>query len=265
MGHVTVEVRQSVFWMTNTGILTTPDGSIVLVDPGVLPHELAAIAKRAGEGRLLAAISTHDDWDHVLWSADFPADVPRLAHPTTIRVLANERDDILRSLSRAESDLEVRWDHDLMGRLDPVTGESVVLGDIHIRFIPTPGHTAGHTSLWLGEEGILFAGDMLSDIDIPMLAQVPGVGEDYLRSLDTLEPLLETATMVMPGHGSPSDGPEARRRLEADRTYIEALIAWSTNAGQDLPTLEAMMPHDIRAGRPENVDAHRQNGAAVGM
>jgi glyoxylase-like metal-dependent hydrolase (beta-lactamase superfamily II) len=254
---------QSTFWMTNTGLITGADGSVVLVDPGVLPDELAEIARRAGKGRLRAAISTHEDWDHVLWSRDLPARIPRLALPETVRMLEMQRDEVLRSLAREEASLGVRWEHDLVGRLDPVETNPLVLGNMRITLVPTPGHTMGHASLWLEDDGVLFAGDMLSDVDIPMLAPVPGVARIYLRSLETLEAHLHAAMMIVPGHGTPCGREEARSRLDADRAYMESLIAWSDDGVPEPPNLNSLLPGDPRVLRHENIDAHRQNAAAI--
>ena len=45
----------------------------------------------------------------------------------------------------------------------------------------------------------------------------------YLATLERLEPLLEGATWVVPGHGPPVDGVRAAALLREDRAYLEAL------------------------------------------
>ena len=46
----------------------------------------------------------------------------------------------------------------------------------------------------------------------------------YLATLNRLEPLVEQADHVVPGHGGPIDGTQALAILREDRAYIEALI-----------------------------------------
>lgn len=244
-----VEVIQSDFWQTNTGIITAPDGTVVLVDPGVLPDEMTAIASRVGQGRVIAGIATHEDWDHVLWDAGFGTDIPRWAHPITARILAEHREAMLTSLRNAETDLGVAWDHDLIGRVTPVADRILTPGEsFAISLIPTPGHTEGHTSLWLEREHVLFAGDMLSDIDIPMLADLPDVARTYLGSLDTLSGYVAQADVVIPGHGARCDRDEAMRRLDLDRRYLNDLIGRAPAVNDD-----------PRMKRDANRDAHRDN------
>ena len=85
-------------------------------------------------------------------------------------------------------------------------------------------HARSHGALFLPEAGVLLAGDMLSDVEIPLLdlsADDP-VG-DYLAALTLLESV--GAGTVVPGHGRVGHGDELRRRIEADRRYLAALMA----------------------------------------
>jgi glyoxylase-like metal-dependent hydrolase (beta-lactamase superfamily II) len=45
----------------------------------------------------------------------------------------------------------------------------------------------------------------------------------YLATLDRLEPLIEGATWVVPGHSMPIDPVQAAAVLREDRAYLEAL------------------------------------------
>jgi hypothetical protein len=45
----------------------------------------------------------------------------------------------------------------------------------------------------------------------------------YLATLDRLEPLVEGATWVVPGHSAPIDPAQAAAVLREDRAYLEAL------------------------------------------
>lgn len=260
----TVDVVQSDFWQTNTGIITDPGGNVILIDPGVFPSELRALAQQIGEGKAVAAFSTHEDWDHVLWSTELGPDVPRLAHPETVRILTEGRDALLQSLSAAEEELGVTWDHDLVGRLKPTLIETVVPGaQVRITVISTPGHTEGHASLWLEDNRILFAGDMLSDVDPPILADDPRSADQFSTSLDKLESIVKHADIIVPGHGSICDRVEAALRLSRDRAYLDIVRqAVDTDTSRDRETIARRTSDalaDPRIHWDEGWQAHTSN------
>jgi glyoxylase-like metal-dependent hydrolase (beta-lactamase superfamily II) len=73
---------------------------------------------------------------------------------------------------------------------------------------------------------VLIAGDMLSDVLVPM-PDLYGGGDDplgdYLAALDLFEGIASQVQVVVPGHGSVGDAAEFRVRVDRDRRYIEAL------------------------------------------
>lgn len=73
-------------------------------------------------------------------------------------------------------------------------------------------------------QGVLVAGDMLSDILMPFLdlAADDPVG-DHLAALERFERLADRVAVVVPGHGSVGDAADFRARLELDRAYVEAV------------------------------------------
>jgi glyoxylase-like metal-dependent hydrolase (beta-lactamase superfamily II) len=70
--------------------------------------------------------------------------------------------------------------------------------------------------------GLLVVGDYLSPVEIPMLS--PGGSRSaYLATLRRLEPLVEQATWIVPGHGEVLDAGRALAILREDRAYLEGL------------------------------------------
>jgi glyoxylase-like metal-dependent hydrolase (beta-lactamase superfamily II) len=59
-------------------------------------------------------------------------------------------------------------------------------------------------------------------VEIPMLSE-GGSRDGYLATLRRLEPLVEQAAAVVPGHGEVLDAPRALAILREDRAYVEAL------------------------------------------
>ena len=99
------------------------------------------------------------------------------------------------------------------------------------RVIAHDGHAIGHGAIFLPGSGVLVAGDMCSDIEMPLLD--PNMGEQAdpdpaARLASYREGLRELAAIagvrqVVPGHGHVGDAEEFRRRLSADARYLDAL------------------------------------------
>ena len=96
---------------------------------------------------------------------------------------------------------------------------------------PVPGeivehsaHAVGHAAVLLPDRGVLVAGDMLSDVLIPLFdfRQDDQVGA-YETALDRLDEAAGHVDVVVPGHGAVAEGPDVAARLAADHAYIDAL------------------------------------------
>jgi glyoxylase-like metal-dependent hydrolase (beta-lactamase superfamily II) len=96
---------------------------------------------------------------------------------------------------------------------------------------PVPGeiiehqaHAIGHAAVLLADRGVLLAGDMLSDVLIPLLdaRRADQVGA-YEAALDRLGEAARNVEVVVPGHGAIAEGREVASRVAADRAYIDAL------------------------------------------
>jgi glyoxylase-like metal-dependent hydrolase (beta-lactamase superfamily II) len=85
------------------------------------------------------------------------------------------------------------------------------------------GHAPGHGAVFLPGSGILIAGDMCSDVEIPLLDIVAAdpLG-DYRTGLQRLASV-PGVRQVVPGHGHVGDGAEFRRRLTLDFAYLDAV------------------------------------------
>jgi glyoxylase-like metal-dependent hydrolase (beta-lactamase superfamily II) len=103
----------------------------------------------------------------------------------------------------------------------PVPGRCGI-GDEELELHLAPGHTADGMAIWIPWARVLVCGDYLSPVEIPWLSE-SGSREDYLETLDRLEPLVELAEHVVPGHGSPLDPVRAAAILREDREYLQGL------------------------------------------
>jgi glyoxylase-like metal-dependent hydrolase (beta-lactamase superfamily II) len=75
------------------------------------------------------------------------------------------------------------------------------------------------------ESGVLIAGDMLSDVLIPMLDlnDTADPIEDHLAALRLLEGAADDADVLIPGHGSIGGADQVHARIDQDRAYLRAL------------------------------------------
>ncbi|MFC7760025.1 MBL fold metallo-hydrolase [Catellatospora bangladeshensis] len=93
-----------------------------------------------------------------------------------------------------------------------------------VRIIEHRAHAAGHAALFIEERRVLVAGDMLSDVLVPMLdLSTADPIEDYLAALRLLDRVAHDVDVVIPGHGAVGVGDQVRARIEQDRAYVLAL------------------------------------------
>jgi glyoxylase-like metal-dependent hydrolase (beta-lactamase superfamily II) len=77
---------------------------------------------------------------------------------------------------------------------------------------------------WAPWTGVLACGDYLSPVELPMLSGGGSLAA-YRETLIRLRVLVEQATWVIPGHGSPLEREPALKVLEEDSAYLQQLAA----------------------------------------
>jgi glyoxylase-like metal-dependent hydrolase (beta-lactamase superfamily II) len=121
---------------------------------------------------------------------------------------------------------EARWMPDLDRKLED--GEEIQIGDLTIRALLVPGHTAGQLSFLVDEKAV-FTGDTLFKGSIGgTVAPGHSTFEDLKRSLLDVLLRLPAETKVYPGHCDPTT--IARER--AENPFLVALSAGVTPAGR---------------------------------
>jgi hydroxyacylglutathione hydrolase len=214
-----VLVATSSYAMTTTTVVAGAGGCL-LIDPAVTVAELAVLAAELGSLRLRPAVawSTHPHWDHVLWSREL-GDAPRYAAPAAVTVAEAERDGILRGTQESAPG----HDLSLTGRLLALDAPAIPWDGPRAQLIVHNGHAPGHGAVFLPDCGVLIAGDMCSDVEIPLLDTIGAdpLG-DYRSGLDRLASV-SGVQQVVPGHGHVGDAGEFRRRLRLDAAYLDAV------------------------------------------
>ena len=217
-----VLVATSRFMTTNTTVLASRRDALV-IDPGVHLDELESLAVELLGRRLDPAggFSTHAHWDHVLWHPDL-GDVPRWASKATVQDAVVHHHE---NVDQAEAIVELA-DERLGTALVPVEGSLPWDGPDAV-LVTHDAHAPGHTAVHVPELGLLVAGDMGSDIEVPLLTHgVPGP-EALLAHHEGLDRLaaLQRVDLVVTGHGHVCDGAMWRRRVDADRRYLDDIAA----------------------------------------
>jgi len=212
-----VWVRQSAWVWTNSVVVRGEDG-LILVDPGIHGSELSELADDLdGLGiPVLAGFSTHPHWDHLLWHHRF-GEVPRYATAAGVNAAREGRERAQAMAAESASDIPL----ELIALVSPVPEDG---GPVPGEIIEHQAHAVGHAAVLLAESGVLLAGDMLSDILIPLLdARRPDQVGAYETALDRLGEAVKHVDVLIPGHGAVAEGPEVAARVAADRAYIDAL------------------------------------------
>jgi glyoxylase-like metal-dependent hydrolase (beta-lactamase superfamily II) len=215
-----VLVATSSYDQTTTTVVAGPEGGCLLIDPAVSVAELARLAVdlRQRGLRATAAWSTHPHWDHVLWSRDLGT-VPRYATRAAAEFAKAEETELARETQRSMPGHDFR----LLGQLTPLDAAAIPWDGPQARVIAHEAHAPGHGALFLPESGVLVAGDMCSDVEIPLLnLAAPDPMGDYRTGLERLA-AVTGVRHVVPGHGHVGDADEFRRRLAADAAYLDAL------------------------------------------
>ncbi len=212
-----VWVRQSEWVWTNSIVVRGEDG-LILVDPGIEGAELDELADDVDRLGIpvVAGFSTHPHWDHLLWHPRF-GDVPRYATAAGAQRATEARELAQANAAASASDIPL----ELVALLTPLPTDN---GPIPGEIIEHQAHAVGHAAILLRDRGVLLAGDMLSDILIPLLDQARSDQVSaYEAALDRLDEAAGHVDVVVPGHGAVAKGPEVAARLTADRAYIDAL------------------------------------------
>ena len=225
-----VLVHDSEFCQSNTVVVQGRAG-VLLIDPGVLGDEMADLANDVRElGQpVVAGFSTHPHWDHLLWHARLGA-APRYG---TARCAAAIRDRLSDPSWKARiagwipPDIAGQVPLDLLGLIAGLPAETAQIpwDGPQVRIIEHQAHAPGHAALLIEERGVLVAGDMLSDVLIPMLDlnDTANPIEDYLTALRLLEDVAGDVDVLIPGHGSVGGADQVRARIDQDRAYVHTL------------------------------------------
>lgn len=238
----------------NCGIITGANASLI-VDSGPGPSAAKQLAARAQQlsleatGRVnpLAAVITHDHWDHFFGNATLAAAGVETFHGSQSFAGDQEAsawialDAVRNAPETAEFAAELPEDPgDLLVDVSPVDApgadSGLDLGDCRVEFHVLGGHSTADLVVRLIDQGIVFAGDLIEEGDPPQAGNDASLSE-WVTSLHTLLSFSE-ATVFVPGHGVPVD----REFVERQLADLEGLRVNQADAEVALPA--RVMPGD---------------------
>lgn len=164
----------------------------LVIDPGdEAPIILEAIEKRSITVKMI--VLTHAHFDHTGAAAAL-----REATGAPIAIHADEADLLARPrplFHGMRAPAPIAADRILK------TGETLEVGDLHIRVLATPGHSPGGISLYLEQERLICTGDALFCEGIGRTDFPGSSGVTLSASIRTQLYTLPVETVVYPGHG----------------------------------------------------------------
>jgi hydroxyacylglutathione hydrolase len=245
----------------NTGILHNGDHA-ALIDPALLPDEVEDIAGFCDrqQVKVETIVITHHHWDHVLGAARFPG-AHVVTHQTYIAQTAADLDRTrgsIRRFSEAEGIVSATlFDPPMPDQtVDRIVG--LMVGSVRVQLFQTPGHARDHLSVYDAESACLWAGDLLSNLEIPFVSDRLDAYERTLAILAAME-----IHLLVPGHGSfTRDRAEIKGRIDADRSYLSELrtrVEAVVRAGGTVDAAVAACAGLVFRDSVVNVEAHVMN------
>ena len=225
MTRIAVEVAPGVHVMTSRRYATTStvviaEDEALVVDPCWDADELAGVAGflEAAGARCAAGLATHLHYDHVLWHPDL-GEAPRWSSAWAASQWSSDRAALVQPLIGDIPDDLVEF----AGRVTAIPSEGLPWSGRQVVLHEHDAHARGHLAVEIPDAGVLLAGDMLSDVELPYPdADEPDL-ESYLAGLDRLAEVVRRSRVLVPGHGTPTYSPI--ERLDADRRYLDAVLA----------------------------------------
>lgn len=230
-----VFVRQSAFCRSNAVAVRGDDG-LLLVDPGVNGADMVELADDLDRLGAIVRLgfATHPHWDHVLWHERF-GEPRRLGTATCVGAARALRARLRDRVAELAPGVTLA----LVGRIVPLAADArrIPWSGPEVRVVEHQAHAPGHAALLVPAAGVLIAGDMLSDVEIPLFdPEGDDPAGDYAVAVEQLaEVCAGGVSTLVPGHGAVATGAEIGDRITADRSYVRAL-----RGGID--------PHDARVG-----------------
>ena len=224
-------------FISNAGFVITPAGVVVidaLGSPALAQRLLAEIRKHTDQP-VTHVIVTHYHADHIYGLQAFKAAGAKvLAHEAGRNYLTSDTARLRLEASRTDIAPWIDRDTHLVAADEWLSGgRELVVGGIRLRIEHVgPAHTPEDLVVYLPQEKVLFAGDLVFRGRIPYVGQADS--GHWIKAIDSL--LAFDATVIVPGHGPVSS--QARQDMELTRDYLVHLRQVMGQAARNLDPWE---------------------------
>jgi hydroxyacylglutathione hydrolase len=257
-----LQVSQSQVYTTNSGILIS-ENQALLIDPALLPAEINAIADFIDEQQFEPqyVVLTHSHWDH-LFGPEYLPGVKTIAQQNyLLQTSAANGEHILAQVRKFDDEYHIpRKQPFVLPKADETFAEEkdLRLGDLSLRLLHAPGHASDQLVVYQPDHAILWAADMLSDLEIPFVSHNL---EAYRSTLEMLAGL--SIRTLIPGHGHVTQDPaDIQSRLDEDRAYLDELyqcVQAGIQAGKEMDEIVSDCAHMAFRLPVENRHPHQLN------
>lgn len=206
-------------FISNAGFVVTPAGVVVvdaLGSPALAERLLAEIRKITPQP-VTHVIVTHYHADHIYGLQTFKAQGARIVAHRAARNYLNSDTALLRlQASRETLAPWINAQTHVVPADDWIEGtRDLVVGGVRLVLTPVgPSHTPEDVVVYLPQERVLFAGDLVFRNRVPYVGQADS--RHWIKALDSL--LAFDAAVIVPGHGPQSS--DARKDMELTRDYL---------------------------------------------
>jgi glyoxylase-like metal-dependent hydrolase (beta-lactamase superfamily II) len=206
-------------FISNAGFVITPAGVVVIDALGspALAQRLVAEIRKHTDQPITHVILTHYHADHIYGLQTFKAlGAKIIAHEEAREYLNSDTARLRLQASRHDLAPWVDADTHLVPADEWISGDTaIVVGGMQFQIIHVgPAHTPEDEVIYLPQEKVLFAGDLVFRGRIPYVGQADS--GHWVKALDKL--LTFDARVIVPGHGPAST--QARADMELTRDYL---------------------------------------------
>ena len=262
--HVHVIPDNGVQLVPNVGIIAGSRGTLV-VDTGLGPINAQAILRevaKVSRGTELYVVSTHYHPEHAIGEMSFPESA------TILRARAQQQDidelglDSLlrfRSISSLIEELlvgAVYRDADIVFQRE----HALDLGGVHVRLMAWGAtHTRGDTMVFVEDDGVLFAGDVVMNQRFLVFMSPESSVETWLGILNDLLPL--ELRHIVPSHGQMGDIALIHEQREYLRN-LRARVRGHKSEGHSLDEVVEQVTLEMQLNYPNWIGERWIPGAA---
>lgn len=224
-------------FISNAGFVVTQTGVVVIDALGspALASMLVEEVRKVTPLPITHVIATHYHADHIYGLQTFKALGARIiAHQAAREYINSETARLRLEVSRKDLAPWVNADTHLVQADEWIDGpKDLTVGGVVFKIKPVgPSHTPEDLVIYLPEEKVLFAGDLVFRSRIPYVGQA-----DSRHWIAALEQLLAfDAQIIVPGHGPFSE--EARKDMRLTRDYLIYLRAAMERAAKNMDPFE---------------------------